>query len=151
MAAEGQAGAQAALNLLANPGRLLSVTQVGVTLASLGLGWAGEDTLYGILMRLARSGAATPLAAEIPARRLPGGLLPDDQLLPRGAGRGGAQEPGDAHRPTGWRRWWRRRCWSFSACLHAVRGGGRTLRRRYHARAEVEKRPATAAGIRPRN
>jgi CBS domain containing-hemolysin-like protein len=52
MAEAGQAGAQAALNLLSNPGRLLSVTQVGVTLASLGLGWAGEDTLYSILMRL---------------------------------------------------------------------------------------------------
>ena len=52
MAAEGQAGAQAALNLLANPGRLLSVTQVGVTLASLGLGWAGEDTLYQIFSSL---------------------------------------------------------------------------------------------------
>ena len=50
MAEAGQAGAQAALNLLANPGRLLSVTQVGVTLASLGLGWAGEDTLYAILV-----------------------------------------------------------------------------------------------------
>src|ERR1035441_4468429 len=50
MAEEGQAGAQAALNLLANPGRLLSMTQVGVTLASLGLGWAGEDTLYQILL-----------------------------------------------------------------------------------------------------
>src|SRR5580698_8050281 len=50
MAEEGQAGAQAALNLLSNPGRLLSVTQVGVTLASLGLGWAGEDTLYHILV-----------------------------------------------------------------------------------------------------
>src|ERR1035438_4398176 len=35
MAAEGNAGAQGALNLLSNPGRLLSVTQVGVTLASL--------------------------------------------------------------------------------------------------------------------
>jgi len=46
LAQKGQAGAQSALNLLANPGRLLSVTQVGVTLASLGLGWAGEDTLY---------------------------------------------------------------------------------------------------------
>lgn len=45
-AEEGSAGAQAALNLLANPARLLSVTQVGVTLASLGLGWAGEGTLY---------------------------------------------------------------------------------------------------------
>lgn len=54
MAEAGQAGAQAALNLLANPGRLLSVTQVGVTLASLGLGWAGEDTLYGILTGLLR-------------------------------------------------------------------------------------------------
>jgi CBS domain containing-hemolysin-like protein len=50
MAEDGQAGAQVALNLLANPGRLLSVTQVGVTLASLGLGWAGEDTLYGLLI-----------------------------------------------------------------------------------------------------
>ncbi len=52
MAAEGVAGAQVALNLLSNPGRLLSVTQVGVTLASLGLGWAGEDTLYQILISL---------------------------------------------------------------------------------------------------
>ena len=52
MAAEGNAGAQAALNLLSNPGRLLSVTQVGVTLASLGLGWAGEDTMYHILVGL---------------------------------------------------------------------------------------------------
>ena len=42
MAEEGQAGAQAALNLLSNPGRLLSVTQVGVTLASLGLGMGGR-------------------------------------------------------------------------------------------------------------
>ena len=46
LAEEGRAGAAAALNLLANPERLLSVTQVGVTLASLGLGWAGEGTLY---------------------------------------------------------------------------------------------------------
>ena len=44
LADEGDRGARAALNLLANPERLLSVTQVGVTLASLGLGWAGEGT-----------------------------------------------------------------------------------------------------------
>jgi CBS domain containing-hemolysin-like protein len=50
MAAEGHAGAAAALNLLSNPGRLLSVTQVGVTLASLGLGWAGEGTIYSLLV-----------------------------------------------------------------------------------------------------
>ncbi|MBV9222675.1 MAG: HlyC/CorC family transporter [Acidobacteriaceae bacterium] len=49
---QGHAGAQSALNLLANPGRLLSVTQFGVTLASLGLGWAGEDTMYRILRDL---------------------------------------------------------------------------------------------------
>src|SRR5579863_2499433 len=52
LAEQGQAGAQSALSLLSNPGRLLSVTQVGVTLASLGLGWAGEDALYQILIVL---------------------------------------------------------------------------------------------------
>jgi CBS domain containing-hemolysin-like protein len=46
LANEGQAAAQAALNLLANPSRLLSMTQAGVTLASLGLGWAGENSVY---------------------------------------------------------------------------------------------------------
>src|SRR5579871_366122 len=52
LAAEGQVGAQAALNLLANPARLLSVTQAGVTVASLGLGWAGENTVYELFLRL---------------------------------------------------------------------------------------------------
>jgi len=60
LAEHGVVGAQAALNLLANPGRLLSVTQVGVTLASLGLGWAGEDTLYRLI--LANTG---PLNAHV--------------------------------------------------------------------------------------
>ena len=50
LAARGQASAQAALNLLEHPEKLLSVTQFGVTLASLGLGWAGEDTLYTLVM-----------------------------------------------------------------------------------------------------
>jgi len=52
LAEEGQAGAQAALSLLANPERLLSVTQIGITLASLGLGWAGQDTLYSMMVSL---------------------------------------------------------------------------------------------------
>ncbi len=52
LAEQGQTGAQSALNLLANPGRLLSVTQVGITLASLGMGWAGEDTVYQVLRNL---------------------------------------------------------------------------------------------------
>jgi CBS domain containing-hemolysin-like protein len=64
MAENGAAGAQAALNLLANPGRLLSVTQVGVTLASLGLGWAGENTLYQLLVSHLRM-PASPLAADV--------------------------------------------------------------------------------------
>ena len=49
MSEEGRAGAQAALSLLANPGRLLSVTQVGVTLASLGIGWAAQGALSAVL------------------------------------------------------------------------------------------------------
>ncbi|MBC8164537.1 MAG: HlyC/CorC family transporter [Bryobacteraceae bacterium] len=49
LAEGGNVGAQAALNLLANPERLLSVVQFGVTMASLGLGWAGEDTIFNIL------------------------------------------------------------------------------------------------------
>jgi len=62
MAEQRHAGAQAALNLLSNPGRLLSVTQVGVTGASLGLGWAGQDTLYGILLSVLQP-AITPFSA----------------------------------------------------------------------------------------
>jgi CBS domain containing-hemolysin-like protein len=50
LADEGQVGAQAALSLLANPERLLSVVQVGVTLASLGLGWAGEETVFRLIV-----------------------------------------------------------------------------------------------------
>jgi len=64
MAEEGQAGAQAALNLLSNPGRLLSVTQVGITLASLGLGWAGEDTLYQVLIGLFHP-VITPMTSKL--------------------------------------------------------------------------------------
>ena len=51
LADEGDKGAKAALSLLANPERLLSVTQVGVTLATLGLGWAGEGTVYDMLIQ----------------------------------------------------------------------------------------------------
>lgn len=50
LAEQGQLGAQAALSLLAHPARLLSTVQVGVTLASLGAGWAGEDTVYRLLL-----------------------------------------------------------------------------------------------------
>jgi len=52
LAERGNTGAKMALALLAQPEKLLSVTQIGVTLASLGLGWAGEDTLYAVLIAL---------------------------------------------------------------------------------------------------
>ncbi len=49
LADEGVAGASAVLGLLASPDRMLSATQLGVTLASLGLGWAGEATVLRFL------------------------------------------------------------------------------------------------------
>ena len=64
LAQSGQIGAHTALSLLANPERLLSVTQVGVTLASLGLGWAGEDTVYRSMVALLQP-ALTPLSAKV--------------------------------------------------------------------------------------
>ncbi len=70
LAGEGVSGAQAALSLLASPQRLLSMTQVGVTLSSLGLGWAGEETLFHIIESLFHP--AWPPAA---ARILHGGSL----------------------------------------------------------------------------
>jgi putative hemolysin len=53
LAEDGQLGAQAALSLLANPARLLSTVQVGLTLASLGAGWTGEDTISRFLLHIA--------------------------------------------------------------------------------------------------
>jgi CBS domain containing-hemolysin-like protein len=64
LAAEGNAGAAIALALLARPERLLSVTQIGVTLASLGLGWAGEDTLFALLTTAFHT-VVTPATAAI--------------------------------------------------------------------------------------
>src|SRR5712692_299820 len=52
LAEEGNSRARAALDLLENPDRLLSASQLGITLASLGLGWAGEDTMYHLLLSL---------------------------------------------------------------------------------------------------
>jgi putative hemolysin len=52
LAAAGNVGAQAALNLLGRPERLLATIQVGVTLAGLGAGWSGEHTVYQALLAL---------------------------------------------------------------------------------------------------
>lgn len=45
----GDSRAETVLGLLATPDRMLSATQLGVTLASLGLGWAGEGTVYKLI------------------------------------------------------------------------------------------------------
>ena len=52
-AANGSRQARAALRLLSNPTLFISATQLGVTLASLALGWAGEPAIAGLLEPLA--------------------------------------------------------------------------------------------------
>ena len=52
LARQGNVAARAALGILANPERLLSVTQVGVTFTSLALGWAGEETMEQVVVAL---------------------------------------------------------------------------------------------------
>src|SRR5512138_2800091 len=64
LAEAGNVGAQSAMSLLENPERLLSVVQVGVTLASLGLGWAGEESIFNVLAGLL-SPLQTPATAGI--------------------------------------------------------------------------------------
>jgi CBS domain containing-hemolysin-like protein len=54
LAQGGDHRANTVLDLLSKPDRMLSATQLGVTLASLGLGWAGESTVYSLLEPLFR-------------------------------------------------------------------------------------------------
>jgi CBS domain containing-hemolysin-like protein len=52
-AAAGSHRAQAALRLLADPTSFISATQLGITIASLALGWIGEPTVASVLEPLA--------------------------------------------------------------------------------------------------
>ncbi len=52
-AAAGSRRAQAALRLLANPTSFISATQLGITIASLSLGWIGEPTIASMLEPIA--------------------------------------------------------------------------------------------------
>jgi len=54
-AAAGSKRAQAALRLLGNPTLFISATQMGITVASLALGWIGEPTVAAMLEPLASS------------------------------------------------------------------------------------------------
>ena len=65
LADKGDLRARAVLDLLDNPDRLLSASQLGVTLASLGLGWAGEDTVFALILAVLPA-PLTAAAAALP-------------------------------------------------------------------------------------
>lgn len=65
LAGEGHVGAQAALALLSNSERLLSVVQVGVTICSLALGVFGEKPVEELFVHTFTSMASTPLTKTI--------------------------------------------------------------------------------------
>lgn len=62
---EGSGGAAAAMRLLDNPTRFISAVQLGVTLASLALGWLGEPTLAKIFDPLAQTIASEGTAGYL--------------------------------------------------------------------------------------
>lgn len=51
LAARGNRSAQAAMTLINNMERMISLCQVGITIASLGMGWAGEQAIYDVLVK----------------------------------------------------------------------------------------------------
>lgn len=50
LVSEGNGGARVIERIMQNPNRLLSATQLGVTMASLALGWVGEPTLAQVIV-----------------------------------------------------------------------------------------------------
>jgi CBS domain containing-hemolysin-like protein len=64
-AAAGSRGAQAALRLLSEPTIFISATQLGITLASLALGWIGEPTVAALLLPVAARIAAEGWAGYV--------------------------------------------------------------------------------------
>lgn len=65
LAEAGSKGARSALRLLEHPTRFISAVQLGVTLASLALGWVGEPTIATLLSPVAESIAGGTAAAYI--------------------------------------------------------------------------------------
>ena len=64
-AAGGSRRAQAALRLIGNPTLFISATQLGITLASLALGWIGEPTIAALLEPVAEAIAPAGRAAYV--------------------------------------------------------------------------------------
>jgi len=52
LAAHGNSSAKAVQEAISNPDRVIAATQLGITLASLGLGWIGEPALAGLIYPL---------------------------------------------------------------------------------------------------
>ena len=65
MASEGDRLAKAAQGVLKNLNRYISATQLGITLASLGLGWIGEPALAGLMDRFLSLFGIKPSAAAV--------------------------------------------------------------------------------------
>src|SRR5712692_5474179 len=61
----GSRRAQAALRLLGNPTLFISATQLGITIASLALGWIGEPTIAALLQPAASAIASQGQAAYL--------------------------------------------------------------------------------------
>ena len=64
-AAGGSRRAQAALRLIGNPTLFISATQLGITIASLALGWVGEPTIAALLEPIAEAIAPAGRAAYV--------------------------------------------------------------------------------------
>lgn len=64
-AAAGSRRAQAALRLLSDPTSFISATQLGITIASLALGWIGEPTVASLLEPIAHSIASEGRAGYV--------------------------------------------------------------------------------------
>src|SRR6476619_7292665 len=64
-ASGGSRRAQAALRLIGNPTLFISATQLGITIASLALGWIGEPTVAAMLEPIAAAIAPTGKAAYV--------------------------------------------------------------------------------------
>src|SRR5436190_21687631 len=64
-AAGGSTRAQCALRLINDPSFFISATQLGITIASLALGWIGEPTIAALLQPIASAIAPTGRAASV--------------------------------------------------------------------------------------
>jgi len=76
-ASKGSRSAAVALYFLNNPDRYIAASQVGITIASLALGWIGEETMAYILMPFARQafGWAGDLVAHMAGAILAFGII----------------------------------------------------------------------------